>query len=60
MAGVLEEMPPLPTPKWVMFQFQPSHPHNNIATRYTGRFNLVMKVQVVLLLSQSSCAHLKP
>ena len=28
-----------------MFQFMPSHPHNNIATRYTGKFDLTFKIQ---------------
>jgi len=33
----LKEMPPIPTEKWVAFQFQPRHPSSHFATRHTGR-----------------------
>jgi hypothetical protein len=38
---------PIPCASWVSFQFHPSHPTYGIATRYTSRWPIKMKVNLV-------------
>lgn len=47
----------VPSDDWIGFQFQPRHPTREIATRYTGRWEITRKVASATLRKYNEDAH---